>query len=356
MASVRPSQQSPRRVATDFRRLLGDGVPLRCAGSAQRDPAALVRRYAPRHRIALFDNVFYLSDARQNPDLRFFVTYVVPPGRTAIFPRLFYKDVSLVWRSASHYIPAGDGIWIGKGEVRSFEEDGEELLASVESTTDLPLEMQTALETALQRTARIVGDTRAVDRVLRRGPAGRIEPYRDFVAPRRRARENPRNLVNRGRPVARFTRRGDPSSLRFVAGFEPDFRHGIVERSASRSRLYGGRVRRYRVVSVNRSAQYLFFAGRRYVWLAPPQATTVELSSFGVRTVDVEAPEDLSIPGYEYHFIDASEDPPRLFSQIPEGYAGDLSPEDESRADASAWLEKLPVVREFRRRVLGRAR
>ena len=62
--------------------------------------------------------------------------------------------------------------------------------------------------------------------------------------------------------------------------------------------------------------------------------------------------EDLSIPGYEYHFIDEAEDPPTLHRQIPEGFAGEASAVDPSRADASAWLEALPVVKAFREQVL----
>ena len=75
--------------------------------------------------------------------------------------------------------------------------------------------------------------------------------------------------------------------------------------------------------------------------------------SYGVRTVDVVADEDLSIPGYEYHFVDEDEDRPALHSQIPSGFAGDASEIDPSRADASAWLDALPVVRAFREQVLG---
>jgi hypothetical protein len=75
--------------------------------------------------------------------------------------------------------------------------------------------------------------------------------------------------------------------------------------------------------------------------------------SYGVRTVDVVTDEDLCIPGYEYHFLDDDEDPPVMFSQIPEGYAGETSEVDRYRADASPWLDELPVIREFRRKVLG---
>ena len=56
----------------------------------------------------------------------------------------------------------------------------------------------------------------------------------------------------------RFTRAGDPTSLRFARGFEPDFARGIVERSSSNSRLYGGRLRRFRILSRNQQVQYLF--------------------------------------------------------------------------------------------------
>ena len=71
-----------------------------------------------------------------------------------------------------------------------------------------------------------------------------------------------------------------------------------------------------------------------------------------MRTIDVIADEDLCCPGFEYHFLDESEDPPVMVSQIPEGFAGDPSEFDPSRADAAAWLDQLPVVREFRRKVL----
>jgi hypothetical protein len=70
-----------------------------------------------------------------------------------------------------------------------------------------------------------------------------------------------------------------------------------------------------------------------------------------VRTIDVEADDDLFVPGYEYHFVDETVNPPRLHSQIPEGFAGAASTVDPSRADASAWLERLPVIREFRQRL-----
>jgi hypothetical protein len=354
--SVRPVRRSAREVERAFRARLAGGAQLRPAGLARGDPMRLLRAgYAPRHEIALFDTRYYLTDVRENEDIRFFVAYVAraprDPGPDQIFPRIFYKDVSLVWRVASHFVRSARENWIGKGDVRVVVEDGHELLCSAESTTDLPLEIQTALEMLLRRAASIATDERAVPLVLRRGPDDRIRAYRDFTEPRRRAQAARCNRVNGGRSVARFTRPLDPGSLRFAAGYEPDFARGVLEVAGSSSRLYGGRLRRFRILSSNRRIQYLFMAGPRQVWIVPPQATTTELSSFGVRTVDVIVDEELCVPGYEYHQGDGAGE-----SQIPRGFAGAVSPQDPSRHDASAWLDRLPVVQEFRRRVLGARR
>jgi len=345
-------------VGDEFRDRLASGARIRPCGRARKQPRRLLRLgYTPRHKLELFDAAFYLTAARQNPDIRFFVAYVALDGRDPrcdLHPRIFYKDISLIWRSASHFVRTDGENWIGKGELREERVDGIPMEVSAEETTDLPCEIQSALETLLRRAKRIPRDEEAVSLVLRGGPNDRMDPYMDFVAPRRRARSNPKNLVNRGRPIARFTRRNDPASLRFVPGYEPDFDRGVMERGSMGSRLYGGRLDRFRILSRNRRIQYIFFAGPRHVWIIPPQATTTELSSYGVRTIDVIADEDLCCPGFEYHFMDESEDPPVLVSQIPEGFAGAPSEIDPSRADASKWLDRLPVVREFRRKVLRR--
>jgi hypothetical protein len=115
--------------------------------------------------------------------------------------------------------------------------------------------------------------------------------------------------------------------------------------------LLGGAVRRFRILSSNQEIQYLFMASPKHVWIIPPQATTTELSSFGLRLVDVIADDDLFVPGFEYHFI---LDDGSLHTQIPKGFAGAPSPDDPSRADASSWIDRLPVVKQFRRTVLRR--
>jgi len=345
--SPQPARRPPEWVEAELRRLVTEGVKIRPAGSARRAPGRLLSSYPPRHRIELFDTVFYLADVRQNDYVRFFVAYV--RQGPIVWPRLFYKDVSLVWRCASHLTRLAGDLWIGKGETTTLLEEGEEVVTSLETTTDLPLELQDGLEAVLRRATSIPEDLAALARVLRQGPDGRLEPYRDFLEPRRRARANPKNRVNGGRPVARFTRAGDPASLRFAPGFEPDFRAGLLETSRSRSSLYGGGLRRFRILSRNGCIQYLFMAGPRHAWIIPPQATSTELSSYGLRTVDVVADEDLFVPGFEYHFMDGD----RLHTQIPEGFAGAPSEIDPHRADASAWLDRLPVIREFRRRMLG---
>lgn len=332
---------------------------MRVAGEARDDPWRLLSLgYTPKYRLELFDTKFFLTDARQNPQLRFFVAYVVQPqarsGKPAIHARIFYKDNSLIWRSASHVVGLDGELWVGKGDVRCHTENGEELLTSMESTTDLPLEIQTSLETLNRRRRSVRTDEAALGLILRRANYDRIFPYRDFVEPRRRAAADRRNRIRGGRSIARFSRKNDPASLVISAGFEPDFRRGILETGVMSSRMYGGALRRLRILSANRRIQYLFFAGPRHVWIIPPQATTTELSSYGVRTVDVIADDDLFVPGYEYHYLDDETEPPELFSQIPEGFAGATHERDDTRADASRWLDRLPVIREFRRKVLER--
>lgn len=352
---------APEAVARDFKRLSDGGRLLRPAGEARRDPPRLLSRgYSPRHKLELFGLTFYLTDVRQNKDIRFFVAYVVmPPGGASpagIYPRLFYKDGSLLWRAASHYARSERENWIGKGDIEVFPlPGGEEQVYSAEYTTDLPLELQDALEQIGRMPGQVRRDFKALALVVRRGSDARIEAFADFTAPRRRARSNPRNRVNGGRPIARFARRRDPESLRFVRGYEPDFARGVLGRSRSSSKLYEGEIDRYRILSTNRLAQYLFFSGPRHVWIGYPQATTTELSSFGTRTIDLRVPEDLVVPGMEYHYLE-SQDPPVWVSQIPEGYVGATSPYDPFRADASAWLDCLPVIRAFRREVLRRDR
>jgi len=177
-----------------------------------------------------------------------------------VYPRIFYKDSSLVWRSPTHFIRSDDDNWIGKGDLKYHFEDGVEIEYSAEETTNLPLEMQAALDVISRRSGGVRRDLRAIERILRRAPDGRFEPYRDFVGPRRAAMADPRNLVHRGENVAWFARRND------------------------------------------------------------------------------------------------GEVPPELVSQIPTGFAGPTSDVDPSRADASPWIERMPVVREFRRIVLGERR
>lgn len=359
--SVAPADRTPRQVAQEFHKLLDSGAKLRPAGEAKDDPTGLLSSgYTPKYEISLFDTRFFLTNVRQNPALRFFVAYVVQrhpqTGRTEIFPRIFYKDLSLIWRAASHVIATDGDFWIGKGDVKVLARGGYEITECVESTTDLPFEMQTALETLNRKTRHALNDEEALYLLLRSAPSSRTAPYRDFTEPRRKAAADRRNLINGGRSIAWFTRKNDPTSLKIVDGFEPDFANGIVEVSELKSAMYGGNLQRFRILSRNRKVQYLFVAAPKHVWIIPPQAITTELSSFGVRTIDVVADEDLFVPGFEYHYFDEEADSSEHFSQIPEGYAGELCEHDNDRADASAWLDPIPVIREFRRKVMGSKR
>jgi hypothetical protein len=341
---VRPSGASPREVRREVRALLAAGCRLRPAGTARARPASLLERYPPRYEVALFAARFFLAELREDENFRFFVGYVRLGEDRELFPRLFYKDSSLVWRCATHWISARGVHWIGKGDLKLIDEADGQTEYSAEETTNLPYELQAALDDLSRRAKRVVWDARALGRLLRRAPVGRYEAYDDFIGPRRRAAAVRASRIHGGRPVAWFSRRNDPTSLRFAPGFAPDFAR-VIDVSRSASRMYGGAIVKLRILSKNRRIQYQFVAGPRHVWIIPAQALTTELSSYGVRTLDVVADEDLFVPGYEYHYLERGE----LYTQIPPGFAGAASEVDPTRADASPWLERLPVIRAFRR-------
>jgi hypothetical protein len=352
VTGIAAEPRTPAEVTRHFRALIEDGAVLAPAGLAREEPEALLsRRYLPRYEIRLFGATYFLTGMRFNEALGFFVGYVALGGNDGhgiakIYPRIVYKDSSLVWRVASHFVHDHQEYWIGKGDVRSETHGRDEFVSSAEETTNLPYEIQAALDDVSRRKRRVRDDD-AIELVLREGPSSRIRPYADFVAPRRRAAEQ--FQINSGRKVARFERRGDPSSLRFVRGFEPDFGDGVIEVASSASKFFGGTLRKYRILSSNRKIQYQFCETPTCIWINPPQGLTTALSIYGVRVHDVLADEALFIPAYEYHEPMNTE---RATAQIPAGYAGEPHPKDPHRSDASAWIEALPVIREFRRRVL----
>lgn len=356
VSNVMPAEKTPRQVAGHFRRLLDSGYRLHADGQAKANPALLLRSgYTPKFEIELFGTRFFLCNQRDAEGLKVMPAYVLPAisarrREPTIYARAFYKDSSLVWRSASHYINTDDQGWIGKGAVRLQEKWGRREWYSAEETTDLPLELQAALDDVSQRGKRRQNDHRILSLVLRNAPSGRVWPYRDFEAPRELAMSVRANRINDNRSIAHFADDDDPRSLTIKSGFEPDF-DSVIDVSDSRSSMYGGDIRKYRIASKNRRIQYLFVAGPDQVWLVNPQAFTTELSSYGLRTVDVVADEDLCIPGYEF-FDNAGTG--ELDDQIPAGFAGPVCPVDPDRADASPWNERLPIVRSFRREVLKR--
>jgi len=360
-ADLSPASQA--QVTREFGKLLNMDSRLIVVGDARDNPHELFNHgLKPKFKIDLFDTQYFLTGIQQIPELRFVVGYIVQPrvSRKAtaerpaydISARIIYKDLSLVWRTTSHFTFVDDAIWIGKGDTRSRFVGDDEYISSDESTTDVPLEILTALEDLTSKSRRPRQGRKSIDLVLRRARGDRIQPFSDFTNPRRRAHANPRNRINRGRSIARFTRKNDPTSLKITAGFEPDFNNGIVEKSQSRSSMYGGKLRRYRILSTNRKIQYFFIAGPQHVWIIPPQTLTTELSSFGLRTVDVIADDDLFIPGYEYHYYEDTPDGQRLHSQIPPGFVGDICPSHEDKADASPWLEQISIIKQFRRKLL----
>jgi len=210
--------------------------------------------------------------------------------------------------------------------------------------------LQSALD-HVSRSKKSRSDPEAIHLVLRRGSTSRTHPFADFTTPRQKASLH--QQINKGKPVARFRRKGDPASLTFTRGFEPDFQNGFIECQPSGSRLYGGALEKYRFLSTNKQIQYQVVSSPTHVFVNHPQTLTTELMSYGTRTLDVFGDDDAFLPGFEYHFMDDATDPPTLYSQIPEGYVGVVGDPDPERADAAPWLEALPIVQRFRKEVLG---
>jgi len=122
VTGVVPSARTPRQVEREFRALARGGDAIRAAGAARSDPSCLLRGYTPKYEIRLFDTVFALTGLREDPkpNFRFFVAYVRRAGERApaLYPRLFYKDASLVWRCATHYIDSPTDNWLGKDDLK----------------------------------------------------------------------------------------------------------------------------------------------------------------------------------------------------------------------------------------------
>ncbi len=356
--NVVAKNKSPRQVGEHFRRLLVSGYELRADGQAKKDPTMLLRSgYTPKYEIELFGNRFFMCNQREAHGLKAMPAFVLPAiqprsRKPRIHARVFYKDSSLVWRSPSHYINTPDEQWIGKGAMRWQDKRGVRGWFSAEETTNLPFELQAALDDVSHRGRRKQNDHRLLFLVLHNAPSDRVRPYRDFEGPRVKAMKLRANRINNNRPIAWFVDENDPRSLQIKSGFEPDFRT-VIDISASRSSMYGGAIKKYRIASNNRLIQYLFVAGPQHVWLVHPQAFTVELSSYGLRTVDVIGDEDLNIPGYEFFDNEGSGE---IDDQIPPGFAGPVCPVDPDRADASPWNERLPIIEAFRRSILAKPR
>ena len=352
--NVAPKNWSTKQVGLEFKRLLANGYRLETKGQAKnRAPDYLSRTRPPKHSVDLFGIRYFLSDIRREAGFRFFIAYLVMPQvgihRKRIYPRIFYKDSSLIWRSASHLIKTNNEHWVGKGDLKPVVEDGNINYYSAEETTNLPYEIDAALDIISRSSPEVIVDKIAQEMVLRNAPEDRVEPYSDFTLPRTKAMKNPDYSINDSHKIAWFAKPSDPGSLSFAPGFKPDFKHGLIDTSESRSKMYGGLITKYRIASKNRQVQYLFITGKTQAWIIHPQPLDNLLISYGVRAVDANIDDDLGIPGFEFHYLEHENEPDSLYSQIPKGFVGPASEADPDRASASPWIEKLSVMKDFRK-------
>ena len=103
-----------------------------------------------------------------------------------VHARLIYKDGSLLWRCASHFAKSATEFWIGKGDLKLEVENGFYVYYTAEHTTDLPLEMQMAVE-SLTQPRRAACVTTAVALGAVRAARARRPPLRVPRLHRRRA-------------------------------------------------------------------------------------------------------------------------------------------------------------------------
>ena len=194
-----------------------------------------------------------------------------------LFPRLFYKDSSLVWRCATHFISAPGVHWIGKGDLKRIDEEDGQTEYSAEETTNLPYEMQGALDELRRRTKEVPWDARALRRILR-GAGGRFEAYADFIGPSRRAAAKPATASTRA-PGGGFESRKTGLPAHRAGASRPTSDAWERCRSASRS-MAASREAAHPLAE--REIQYQFVAGPAR--LDHPASAHHRLSSYGVRS------------------------------------------------------------------------
>ena len=210
-------------------RLTENGARIRCVGSARRNPKRLLSLgYVPRYKLELFGVTYYMCDVRQNEDVRFFPAYIVHEGE--VHARLLYKDGSLLWRCASHFAKSATENWIGKGDLK----------LEVENGCDVLLHRRAHHRPAARDAdgGRVAHAAREPGRHRPRGARARSCGARPTTGSARTATSPSRAGARRrtratsstaGRSIARFLRPNVPESLRFAAGFEPDFRSGLID-------------------------------------------------------------------------------------------------------------------------------
>ncbi|MDP3703201.1 MAG: cysteine peptidase family C39 domain-containing protein, partial [Candidatus Omnitrophota bacterium] len=310
-----------------FDKQIASGVPLRIYGDASFNELDKVG-LGPKHQVQFGQDHFYISDAFIDAGGRTaFLAYLLhrdsTTGQPVIFVNAYYKSNSQnVWRAASHHA----GPWIGKG----FGEAGQMLPMELQSTFEHIVASQRASQGVYEKPGRFF-DVLGFDV---QGPMVSMVvggPNRVVIAELNHAGQTNPALANH--------------HINFRPGYEPDFHRGVVEHFQADNPVYS-KVTSYVILSANRQVQYLFNVdGAGRVWVGGVQGTSETLIRQGVRRDNLQyvVPEELLTPAFEY------------LKQMPTGYleARNVHPRNLQYADASAFLNKISVIQEFRRHVLG---
>jgi len=312
-----PVQQTAE-VESEFNKLL-ERIQIQIDGDISLSGLKL-NGFNPKYKIVLNGITYYLSEPyisseNERPYFTAFIYRVNPEtGKEEIFARTIYKSNSQnVWRVASHKGPGG---WIGKGL-------GEE-------TTNAPLEIQSLLEKIYLAKGELKVQKGFYEVLIEEGYLAPEDFSQTIVF---HGKE-----LNGGISIGNFTDKGNPASFKFLAGYEPDLENGIVETFESKNPIYGT-VKLYRILSTNRQIQFIFNVDSEdRVWVGAVQPMGSRLTRFGVRADRVNVDENLLMPANEY------------YRQIPEQFRGEHKV--DSYYDASAFLNQIPAIIEFRANVL----
>lgn len=290
----------------------------------------------PAHKIVFGNYKYFISPLFDIGGRPACICYFYRPADNGngheLYVRAFYKSNShAIWKVDSHRVhikPSDDKEldearkgWFGKG-------------INQESVT-LPSEIQSSMNEIISAH---YGQNLAQNKKLNNSF------YRVVLkeSTRRPPKEFTRSMVYEpeiSKRFAHFKKPNDPESLEIYAGYGPELDKPPLEKYSEYNEHYRGIVDSYVINSKNGALHYIFnVSKKRKVWISAVQSSSALLTRFGVKREKIKVPTGLMVQAQEY------------LDEIPKGFAGKRV--HSVYYDASAWVDKLPINKEFREKVL----